>query len=146
MERVLELIDYRPTSRRGHQLRGACPFHPPDRPRSRCFSVELKRGIFRCFTCGAQGNQLDQWRDCDACPCTRQLSTFATTQESAFRQSTLIPRPDSWLTLARESGSLQGRDRHEVPVGGGEDAIMGGHCGRIALPSRSVSFRFFSSQ
>ena len=61
MQRVLELIDYRPTSRRGHQLRGACPFHPPDRPRSRCFSVELKRGVFRCFTCGAQGNQLDLW-------------------------------------------------------------------------------------
>ena len=49
--------------------------------------------------------------DCAACPCTRQLSTFATTQASAFQQSTLIPRPDSWLTLARESGSLQGRDR-----------------------------------
>ncbi len=61
MERVLELIDYRPTSRRGHQLRGACPFHAPDRPAPRCFSVELQRGVFRCFACGAQGNQLDLW-------------------------------------------------------------------------------------
>jgi hypothetical protein len=40
-----------------------------------------------------------------------QLSTFATTRESAFRQSILIPRPDSWLTLARENGSLLGCDR-----------------------------------
>ena len=28
----------------------------------------------------------------------------------------LIPRPDSWLPLARENGSLPGRDRHtELP-------------------------------
>jgi len=44
MERVLELLDYHPTSRRGHQLRGACPFHSPERPNPRCFSVELKKG------------------------------------------------------------------------------------------------------
>jgi DNA primase len=61
MERVLELIGYRPASRRGHQLRGACPFHLPDHPNPRCFSVELKKGLFRCFTCGAQGTQLDLW-------------------------------------------------------------------------------------
>jgi len=61
MERVLELLDYHPTSRRGHQLRGACPFHLLARPNPRCFSVELKKGLFRCFTCGAQGNQLDLW-------------------------------------------------------------------------------------
>jgi DNA primase len=61
MQRVLELIDYRPTSRRGHQLRGACPFHTSKSPDPRCFSVELKKGVFRCFTCEAQGNQLDLW-------------------------------------------------------------------------------------
>lgn len=61
MERVIELIDYRPTSRRGHQLRGPCPLHLPDHPNPRCFSVEMKKGLFRCFTCGAQGNQLDLW-------------------------------------------------------------------------------------
>jgi DNA primase len=61
MQRVLELIDYHPTCRRGHQLRGACPFHTSEQPTPRCFSVELKKGLFRCFTCGAQGNQLDLW-------------------------------------------------------------------------------------
>jgi len=61
MERVLELLDYHPTSRRGHQLRGACPFHSPERPNPRCFSVELKKGLYRCFTCEAHGNQLDLW-------------------------------------------------------------------------------------
>jgi DNA primase len=61
MERVLELIGYHPTSRRGNQLRGACPFHIAKHPIPRCFSVELQRGLFRCFECGAQGNQLDLW-------------------------------------------------------------------------------------
>jgi DNA primase len=61
MERVLELIGYHPTSRRGSQLRGACPFHAPEHPFPRYFSVELTKGLFRCFDCGAQGNQLDLW-------------------------------------------------------------------------------------
>jgi DNA primase len=61
MERVLDLIDYHPTSRRGEQLRGACPLHAPETPNPRCFSVDLTRGLFRCFECGAQGNQLDLW-------------------------------------------------------------------------------------
>jgi DNA primase len=61
MERVLDLIGYRPTSGRGRQLRGPCPFHAPEDSIRRCFSVELERGLFRCFDCGAQGNQLDLW-------------------------------------------------------------------------------------
>jgi DNA primase len=61
MERVLDLIDYHPTSRRGRQLRGPCPFHAPEHPLPRYFSVELTKGLFRCFACGAQGNQLDLW-------------------------------------------------------------------------------------
>lgn len=60
MERVLELIDYRPTSRRGPQLRGPCPFHASTEHR-RCFSVHLTKGLFHCFQCGAHGNQLDLW-------------------------------------------------------------------------------------
>jgi DNA primase len=59
MERVLDLIGHHPTSRRGHRLCGACPFHGPERPLPRCFSVELTRWLFRCFDSGAQGNQLD---------------------------------------------------------------------------------------
>lgn len=61
MERVLDLIGYRPTSRRGNQLRGACPFHDAEHPHPRCFSVEIRRGVFRCFDCGVEGNQLDLW-------------------------------------------------------------------------------------
>jgi DNA primase len=60
MERVLELIEYRPTSRRGPQLRGPCPFHDSTEHR-RCFSAHLTKGLFHCFQCGAHGNQLDLW-------------------------------------------------------------------------------------
>ena len=51
MERVLELLDYHPTSRRGHQLRGACPFHLLARPNPRCFSGSSRNrvGSFQSF-------------------------------------------------------------------------------------------------
>jgi DNA primase len=61
MERVLDLIGYHPTSGHGQKLRGACPFHASAHTYPRCFSVDLTRGLFRCFDCGAQGNQLDLW-------------------------------------------------------------------------------------
>jgi DNA primase len=61
MERVLELIEYHPTSRRGPQLRGPCPFHASKTCSPRCFSIHLTKGLFRCFHCGARGNQLDLW-------------------------------------------------------------------------------------
>ena len=61
MERVLALIGYQATSRRGPQLRGPCPFHQSERSHPRHFSVDLHKGRFHCFGCGAQGNQLDLW-------------------------------------------------------------------------------------
>jgi DNA primase len=61
MERVLELIEYRATSRRGPQLRGPCPFHTSEATPPRCFSIHLTKGLFHCFQCGAHGNQLDLW-------------------------------------------------------------------------------------
>lgn len=61
MERVLEWMEYRPTSRRGPQLRGPCPFHASGTAEPRCFSIHLTRGLFHCFHCGAHGNQLDLW-------------------------------------------------------------------------------------
>jgi DNA primase len=86
MEHVLDLIDYHPTSRRGHQLRGACPFHDPAHPKPRCFSVELKRGLFRCFECGAQGNQLDLWAR------LRRLPLHAAAQDLCEHAGVRIPK------------------------------------------------------
>lgn len=62
IHRVLELIDYQPTTRRGQQWRGPCPLGClPVTRRSRHFSVHLGRSIFQCFHCGSCGNQLDLW-------------------------------------------------------------------------------------
>jgi len=63
MEQVLGLLEYQPSRRWREQLRGPCPVHDPLGTNDQgCFSVHLTRGIFRCFRCGAQGNQLDLWR------------------------------------------------------------------------------------
>lgn len=91
MARVLDLIGYHPTSQRGHQLRGACPFHAPEHPIPRCFSVELTRGLFRCFDCGVQGNQLDLWAR------LRRLPLHKAAQDLCQHASVCIPviDPDS---------------------------------------------------
>jgi hypothetical protein len=49
MSRVLELIHYEPFSRLGEQLRGPCPIHKSESPRSRSFSVDLCGNRFQCF-------------------------------------------------------------------------------------------------
>lgn len=37
----------------GEQLYGCCPFHDDNKP---SFGVQLKDGLFNCFTCGAHGD------------------------------------------------------------------------------------------
>lgn len=63
VRRVLDLVEYGPTSIRGDQWRGPCPIadHASARDRDRCFSVNLTRSVFRCFRCARSGNQLDLW-------------------------------------------------------------------------------------
>ena len=58
---VLELLNWKETSRRGPQLRGPCPVHKSTNEKSRSFSVNLERNAFQCFgkKCEAKGNQLD---------------------------------------------------------------------------------------
>ena len=60
---VLELAGWKPLRREvgRTQLRGACPVHGSQDTRGRVFSVNSARNIFRCFKCGAGGNQLDLW-------------------------------------------------------------------------------------
>jgi DNA primase len=56
---VLELVGFPLGENRGEQVRGRCPVHHSTSPRSRSFSANLKRNIYRCFRCGSSGNQLD---------------------------------------------------------------------------------------
>lgn len=59
MRDVLALLNWQTLSRRGAQLRGACPVHQSNDETCRSFSVNLDRAAFQCFKCGARGNQLD---------------------------------------------------------------------------------------
>lgn len=69
IEQVLALLNFQPSYRRGRQLRGPCPVHDPGAAGDRrCFSVHLDRHVFRCFLCGAHGNQLDLWRQVHRLP------------------------------------------------------------------------------
>ena len=62
IEQVLRLLGFRASRRRGRNARGPCPLHTPSDAGGHCFSVDLERNLFRCFHCGAAGNQLDLWR------------------------------------------------------------------------------------
>lgn len=58
---VLELLGWEPVRKYGPQLRGPCPVHRSENPRSRTFSANTEKNVFHCFKpdCSAQGNQLD---------------------------------------------------------------------------------------
>lgn len=74
IRRVLELLDWQPTLRRGPQWRGPCPLSCCQSTRG--FSVHLSRDLFRCFDCRRGGNQLDLWAaatDQPLHPATRDL-------------------------------------------------------------------------
>jgi DNA primase len=57
--RVLELLGWVPVRSSGDERRGPCPLHRSDLPRSRSFAVNLRKGVFHCFHCGASGNLLE---------------------------------------------------------------------------------------
>jgi DNA primase len=56
---VLDVLGFVPCDTSGDQVRGPCPVHRSVSPSSRSFSANLKLHIYRCFKCGASGNQLD---------------------------------------------------------------------------------------
>jgi DNA primase len=59
MARVLDLLGFVVQERSGDEVRGACPVHGSTAPRSRSFSANLARNVYRCFRCGSAGNHLD---------------------------------------------------------------------------------------
>jgi len=61
MARVLELLSLVGRGASGDQMRGPCPVHSSPSPGSRSFSVQLTRGVCRCFKCGFAGNQIQLW-------------------------------------------------------------------------------------
>jgi DNA primase len=61
IEDALRVAGCEPSDISGDQLRGPCPIDGSQSPTSRSFSVNVQKGTFRCFKCGASGNQLDLW-------------------------------------------------------------------------------------
>jgi putative transposase len=64
MEQVLRHLGHLdPLRGSAAQRRGPCPVHGSQHAGSRSFSVNLQKGVFRCFCpeCGAKGNVLDLW-------------------------------------------------------------------------------------
>ncbi len=61
MERVLEQLNFQPTSRSGNQLHGPCPVHGSASAGSRSLSVNLDSGRYYCHKCRSHGNQLELW-------------------------------------------------------------------------------------
>ena len=58
MAEVLDLLAFVPCETSG-EARGPCPVHRSARPGSRSFSVNMRLNIYKCFSCGSAGNQLD---------------------------------------------------------------------------------------
>lgn len=90
IEQVLELIQYEGFTRSNAQLRGPCPLHDSTSPRSRCFSVNLKKNTYHCFKCGAEGNHLDLWA------AFTKTSIFAAAVDLCERLQLEIPYVDRW--------------------------------------------------
>jgi len=67
LSRVLELLEFHPTRRRGSNLRGRCILCSSAKPESStnkiqtCFAADLSRDIWYCFGCRRGGDQLTLW-------------------------------------------------------------------------------------
>jgi len=61
ISQVLQFIGYQPKTRKGHQLRGPCPFHDNPDSRSESFAVHLGKHVYYCHHCKSGGDQLKLW-------------------------------------------------------------------------------------
>jgi DNA primase len=59
MVQVLELLGFVAQEQSGAEVRGPCPVHGSTSPKSRSFSANLSKRVYRCFRCGSAGNHLD---------------------------------------------------------------------------------------
>lgn len=65
---VLSLVAFSPIHRRGDQVRGGCPVHDSQSPRSKAFSAHLRRNQYQCFSCGSHGDQLKLYAEVAGLP------------------------------------------------------------------------------
>lgn len=96
MQQVLELLGFVPSYRNGDQYRGPCPIHHSRSASSRSFSLHLSKNAFRCFTCGAAGNQLDLWSQVHGLP------LFDATIDLCHRLQLSVPFSDNSFSNREE--------------------------------------------
>ncbi len=67
LSRVLELLEFHPTPRRGSNRRGHCVLCSSAKTENRtsqtrrCFAADLSRDLWYCFGCHRSGDQLTLW-------------------------------------------------------------------------------------
>ncbi len=105
MSRVLDLLDFVAVRRNGNQVRGPCPVHRSSSLQSRSFSANLATNAFRCFTCGAAGNQLDLWQH------VQGLMLFDAAVDLCQRAQLPVP----WLEQSTTDHDLAGRTEKRNP-------------------------------
>jgi DNA primase len=94
MTTVLTLLKFAPPERNGQQLRGPCPIHRSQSTRSRSLSVNVEKNAFRCFGCGAAGNQLELWAK------VHGLNLFDAALDLCERADVPVPRIGAASTAA----------------------------------------------
>jgi DNA primase len=87
MVQVLELLGFVVKEASGDEVRGACPVHRSKSPRSRSFSANLKKRVYRCFRCGSAGNHLELYA------AVTQQSLYAAAVDLCERVGCAVP----WL-------------------------------------------------
>ena len=99
---VLNLVGFVPCETSRDQVRGPCPVHHSSSQTSRSFSANLERHVYKCFTCGSKGNQLDLYATVTG------LSLF----EAAIALCEQLDREIPWIQEGKPSrvqGSQRGR-------------------------------------
>ena len=114
--RVLEMLGWSAVRRSGDELRGPCPLHRSQSPRSRSFAANLRKGVFRCFACGASGNLLDLYA------AARGLSVYEAALELCERLELEVP----WLQRPRQPVRSQPTQRHGARASADANSRWGG--------------------
>ena len=102
MQQVLDLVHFKASRHVGHELRGPCPLHGATSEKSKSFAVNPHRNAFRCFSCGAQGNQLDLWA------AFRKLPLYEATLDLCQRLDAAVP------LLTRDTAPKPAKPDHRV--------------------------------
>ena len=99
LAQVLDLLGFVPQEVARGELRGPCPVHRSAAPRSRIFSANLTKNVYRCFKCGSAGNQLDLY----------VAATGHSLFDAAIELCEKLHQPVPWIPTAQSAGASRRR-------------------------------------